>query len=226
MKRRVGDGAKKPRRPESKPDIHEAAGRHNNSLEEPPRGQAVTTAAEAVVQCMRRGTRGALHEYAWDEFKAEMIRLVDEFGEDFVYDHACTQLGELDGVPCRDGSCAILFRCFAYYRELHQGGTSATKCTTRHADDTSEARKRGTRCPLIYLVSNPSTNRNTSIMCRMPWRPSYGIFYIGRKRSPGFEPLLRWEDPPLKGFRNPLSPNLGGKLPNARRSKWQGIWCG
>jgi hypothetical protein len=80
---------------------------------------AVANAAAQVVQCMQRGTRGAPDEYTWDEYKAEMTRLVDEFGEDFVCNHACEGLREA-GIACRDGSCT--------QRDTYGGDTCRDAC--------------------------------------------------------------------------------------------------
>jgi hypothetical protein len=98
-----GDGPKKAGVSESTPLANrKAVCRPENIPQEPPRAADATA---SVTQCMRSGTRGAPDEYAWDEYKAEMTRLVDEHGPDFVCDHSCAQLRESGGVACRDGSC-------------------------------------------------------------------------------------------------------------------------
>jgi hypothetical protein len=82
-----------------------AAGQHEQSKQTATCEPAATDAPAQVMQCMRRGTRGAPDESTWDEYKTELVRLVDEFGEEFVCDHACERLREA-GTACRDGSCA------------------------------------------------------------------------------------------------------------------------
>ena len=87
-----------------------------------PLGQSSTATAESVVQCMRRGNRGGPDEYTWDEYKAELLRLVNEYGEDFVCDHACDRLRDSEGVACHVGSCAEL--------DAYDGVTCRDACRT------------------------------------------------------------------------------------------------